>query len=92
MQAVIADGTQIITNPAVMGKFSEDLKGRASEVANSGIAEFAEMNIEAIPAYTISEDRLSFHRQGRDDGYVLNSDGFRIYISGDTEDTPEMRA
>ena len=91
LQAIVADATQIITNPAVMGKLSEGLKGRASEVANGGIAEFAGMKIEAIPAYNISDDRLNFHPQGRDNGYVLNFDGFRIYVSGDTEDTPEMR-
>ena len=92
LQAIVAEGTQIITNPAVMGKLSDGLKERASEVANGGIAEFSGMNIEAIPAYNISEDRLNFHPQGRDNGYILNFDGFRVYISGDTEDTPEMRA
>ena len=38
------------------------------------------------------QERKKFHPKGRDNGYVLNVDGFRIYISGDTEGVPEMRA
>ena len=30
--------------------------------------------------------------KGRGNGYVLTLGGKRVYISGDTEDTPEMRA
>ncbi|MGA8854878.1 MAG: MBL fold metallo-hydrolase, partial [Christiangramia sp.] len=32
------------------------------------------------------------HTKGRGNGYVLEKDGKRLYISGDTEDIPEMRA
>jgi L-ascorbate metabolism protein UlaG (beta-lactamase superfamily) len=35
---------------------------------------------------------MNFHPVGRDNGYVVSVDGLRIYISGDTEDIPEMRA
>lgn len=90
--AIVADSTQIIANPAVMGKLPEALKERASEVANGGTADFAGMVIEAIPAYNTTEERKNFHPEGRDNGYVLNFEGFRMYVSGDTEDIPEMRA
>ena len=33
-----------------------------------------------------------FHDKGRGNGYVLTYGGLRIYIAGDTEATPEMRA
>ncbi|GLQ25482.1 MBL fold metallo-hydrolase [Sulfitobacter pacificus] len=92
LQAIVAENTQLITNPAVMGKLSEGLKARASEVANGGTADFADMVIEAIPAYNTTEERKNFHPEGRDNGYVLNFEGFRMYISGDTEDIPEMRS
>ncbi len=48
--------------------------------------------IEAVPMYNLTEDRLKFHPRGRGNGYVLEVDGKRVYISGDTEDTKEMRA
>jgi len=50
------------------------------------------LTIEAIPAYNTTEERLQFHPKGRDNGYVLSLNGQRLYISGDTEDIPEMRA
>jgi L-ascorbate metabolism protein UlaG (beta-lactamase superfamily) len=49
------------------------------------------LTIEAVPAYNLNADRRDFHPQGRDNGYVLSKDGDRLYFSGDTEDTPEMR-
>jgi len=92
LDAIVGDATQIIANPAVFAMLPEAMQAKAAEVANGGIASFNGLNIEAIPAYNITEERLNFHPQGRDNGYVLNFDGFRMYISGDTEDTPEMRA
>jgi L-ascorbate metabolism protein UlaG (beta-lactamase superfamily) len=47
--------------------------------------------LEAVPSYNITAERLSFHPKGRGNGYVLTIDEKRIYISGDTEDIPEMR-
>ena len=37
-------------------------------------------------------ERQNFHAKGRGNGYLLTLGGTRIYISGDTEDVPEMRA
>ncbi|MEW9921607.1 MBL fold metallo-hydrolase [Marimonas sp. MJW-29] len=92
LAALKGESTQMITNPAVMAKLSDGLKPNTAEVANGGTASFNDLSIEAIPAYNITEERLNFHPQGRDNGYVLNFEGFRVYVSGDTEDIPEMRA
>lgn len=48
--------------------------------------------VEAIPMYNLREEALKFHTKGRGNGYVLTLAGERIYISGDTEDIPEMRS
>jgi L-ascorbate metabolism protein UlaG (beta-lactamase superfamily) len=45
--------------------------------------------IEAIPAYNIGS---SYHPKGNGNGYILAIGGRRVYISGDTDDTTEMRA
>lgn len=47
--------------------------------------------IDVIAAYNKTKERLNFHPKGKGNGYVLNIDGKNIYISGDTEDIPEMR-
>ena len=92
LDAIVGEGTQIIANPAVFAMLPEAMQAKASAVENGGAAVFKELSIDAIPAYNITEERKNFHPMGRDNGYVLNFDGFRVYVSGDTEDTPEMRA
>lgn len=45
------------------------------------------------PVSRTSEDRQQFHPREREDcGYVLTIGGTRIYIDGDGENTPEMKA
>ena len=92
LAGLVGPETQIIANPAVFAMLPEALKANATEIANGGTTSFGAMSLDAIPAYNTTEGRLDFHPQGRDNGYVLGFDGFTIYISGDTEDIPEMRA
>lgn len=49
------------------------------------------IEINAVPAYNTTPDRQIYHPKNRDNGYILNLGGNRIYISGDTEDIPEMQ-
>lgn len=66
--------------------------GYGTPLRNGENGTVAGLAIEAIPAYNTTAERLTFHPKGRDNGYVLSRDGIRLYISGDTEDIPEMRA
>ena len=92
LAAIVGDDTKLICNPAVMAMMPDGLKAKSAEIANGGSTAFGDVGIDALPAYNMTEDRLKFHPKGRDNGYVLNFDGFRVYVSGDTEDIPEMRA
>ncbi len=83
---------RIIANPAVHDQLPEDMKARATAMANGDQASVIGIGIEAVPAYNTTADRLEYHPKGRDNGYVLTIGGKRFYIAGDTEDTPEMRA
>lgn len=49
------------------------------------------IDIAAIPMYNLPNDETSRHTKGRGNGYVLSLGGKKIYLSGDTEDIPEMR-
>jgi L-ascorbate metabolism protein UlaG (beta-lactamase superfamily) len=49
-----------------------------------------DISMKVVPAYNTTPDHLQFHPQGVGNGYVLNIDGLKIYIAGDTEDIPEM--
>ncbi|WP_377506091.1 MBL fold metallo-hydrolase [Octadecabacter sp. R77987] len=92
IDGISTDDTRLVTNPAVHAMLPGDVQTRATAVANGEQTTFQDIAIDAIPAYNTTPERMNFHPQGRDNGYVLTIDGFRIYISGDTEDIPEMRA
>lgn len=92
LAALMGDATVLLVNPAVAEKLPEDLKARATVLANGEDALVGKIDVRAIPAYNTTEDRKKFHPEGRDNGYVLTIDGFRVYISGDTEGTREMMA
>ena len=52
------------------------------------------LKIEAVPAYNIVHMRQSgepFHPKGEGNGYVITFGDKRIYVAGDTENTPEMK-
>jgi L-ascorbate metabolism protein UlaG (beta-lactamase superfamily) len=51
-----------------------------------------EISIAAIPMYNLPETPDARHTKGRGNGYIVGIGGKNIYISGDTEDIPEMRA
>ena len=92
LSALVGENTQIITNPAVYDMLPEDLKAKATALANGENAMIGDISIDAIPAYNITEGRLQYHPEGRDNGYVLGIDGTRVYVAGDTEGIDEMRA
>lgn len=88
----LSPSAHLVVNPAVMAMLPDDLAARATSLANGDSTTREAYDIEAVPAYNTTEGRLDFHPEGRDNGYVVTYDDFRIYISGDTEDIPEMRA
>jgi len=76
---------------AVNERLNEKVKGKRMVINNGETKTINDMDIEAIPMYNLREEALKFHEKGRGNGYVINRRKTRIYISGDTEDIPEMR-
>jgi len=82
--------TQIVANQVVAGK----LPG-TSVLKNGEKKTAAGFQIEAVPAYNLVHKRDSgepFHPKGRDNGYIITFGDQRVYVAGDTENTPEMKA
>lgn len=53
------------------------------------------LKIEAVPAYNIVHTRAPgkpFHPKGIGNGYVITFGDKKVYVAGDTENTPEMKA
>ena len=82
----------IIAPQAVVDKMPDDLKARTTVLANGESKKVSDiLTVDAVPAYNITPGRTN-HPKGRGNGYVLTFGNTRVYVAGDTEDTPEMRA
>jgi len=85
-------GTTVVVPPAVAPNLPADgivivKNGESKEVAGIGV--------EAVPMYNLKRGPSAgqlYHDKGRGNGYVLTFGDKRIYLSGDTECTPEMKA
>jgi len=96
LEAVLpAEGKTVLVVPkTVAEKIPEALRSRTMvRILNNGEkTEAMGIAIEAVPAYNTTPGKERFHPKERDNGYVLTIGGKRVYVAGDTEDTPEMRA
>lgn len=90
LQAVVGPQTKLAAPPSVAEKLPPELRERATVLTNGQSQVVGGLSIQAIPAYNTTPARLQYHPKGRDNGYILTLGGQRLYISGDTEDIPEM--
>jgi L-ascorbate metabolism protein UlaG (beta-lactamase superfamily) len=81
------DNTKIIASKIVVNKIK-----LGHIINNNETTKFGKIKIEAIPMYNTTPERQKFHVKGEGNGYILSIGNERIYISGDTEDIPEMRS
>ncbi len=90
LAAVRTPKTVVVVSPSCAGKVDGALvlhNGEEKTVA--GVA------ITAVPAYNIVHRRPDggpFHPKGDGNGYILTFGDTRVYVAGDTENTPEMKA
>jgi L-ascorbate metabolism protein UlaG (beta-lactamase superfamily) len=90
IEAVRKDGTEIIVAAKCAGKVP------GAVVMKNGEARSARgIRIEAVPAYNLVHMRAAnspFHPKGDGNGYLLALGSRRVYVAGDTENVPEMKA
>ena len=79
------DDTKILLNAK-----SRDQLGKGEAIANGESRKVGPVEVTAVPAYNFSEGHQNFHPKGNGNGYILDFDGFRVYVAGDTEDIDEM--
>lgn len=82
--------TKIVVNQAAGGKLQGGVVLKNGEKKT-----VAGLQIEAVPAYNLVHKRESgepFHPKGRDNGYIITFGDKRVYVAGDTENHPEMKA
>ncbi len=90
LNEVVGPKTQLVAPPGLAGALSRGLKSKTIADASGADTEKVGFKLEAVASYNTTPPRKRFHPKGQGNGYVLNLGGKRIYISGDTEGTPEM--
>lgn len=92
LQAMELEETRIFVPQAVKDELPAEMGEKITVIENGESEDFMDFTIEAVPMYNLPEDDPeSRHPKGRGNGYIIEKEGTRLYISGDTEDIPEMR-
>lgn len=82
----------MVVPPAVAAQLPAEYKARTRMLSNGQQLDTLGLRVAAVPMYNLPETADSRHPKGRGNGYVLSLGGKSVYLSGDTEDIPEMRA
>lgn len=87
---ILKAGTRVVVSSSCDGRLEDALVLQNGETTTA-----AGLEIEAVPAYNIQHMRSPgqpYHPEGNGNGYVITFGDLRVYVAGDTENTPEMKA
>ena len=90
LRAVRTTNTMVVLTSKCAGKVAG-----GTVMTNGDVRTVLGIKVEAVPAYNLVNKRPDgqpFHPKGEGNGYVLTFGDKRVYIAGDTENTPEMKA
>lgn len=93
LTSVVGTSTSLIVPQAVKDMLPAALATKAKVLANDASITEKGFQITAIPMYNLpGAENANRHTKGRGNGYVIERDGYRVYVAGDTAGIPEMRA
>jgi L-ascorbate metabolism protein UlaG (beta-lactamase superfamily) len=84
-----------VTTFVLLTKLCAEQLRDGTVMKNGNVITIMGIRIEAVPAYNLVHKRPDgafYHPKGDGNGYVLTFGDKRVYIAGDTENTPEMKA
>ena len=89
VKTIRKEGTEIVLTEACAEKVAGGIV-----MQNGDVRTVQGLKIEAVPAYNIVHMRSGnspYHPKGVGNGYVITFGNTRVYVAGDTENTPEMK-
>jgi len=90
LEQVRTDRTEIVLTEVC----AQQMKG-GIVMRNGDVTTVQGLTVEAVPAYNIVHMRspgVPFHPKGIGNGYIVTFGDTRVYVAGDTENIPEMKA
>jgi L-ascorbate metabolism protein UlaG (beta-lactamase superfamily) len=94
LEQIITERTAVVLTPICAEKMSGQIRN-PTVMANGEVKTTLGLKIEAVPAYNLVHMRSSgqpYHPKGEGNGYVITFGDKRVYVAGDTENTPEMKS
>lgn len=91
IDSIKTDRTIIFAPPAVAEKLNISDTAKIRILKNGQESGYHGISVKAVPMYNLPQTADSRHPKGRGNGYVIDLAGKKVYVSGDTEDIPEMR-
>lgn len=89
IEKIRTDSTKIILTKLCSDKIPDGII-----MKNGDVKTIKGIKIEAVPAYNLIHKRDNgepFHVKGECNGYVITFGDKKVYVAGDTENTPEMK-
>ncbi len=89
VKAIKKTNTDIVLTEKCTGKIDGII------MKNGDVKTVMGLKIEAVPAYNIvhmRRENMPYHPKGDGNGYIITFGDKRVYVAGDTENTPEMKA
>jgi L-ascorbate metabolism protein UlaG (beta-lactamase superfamily) len=90
LTAIAGDAT-ILAPQAVYDRLTNTQKQQTRILTNGSSTMSNGLTITAVPMYNLPETTDSRHTKGRGNGYVIERNGYRVYVAGDTSGILEMR-
>ena len=90
LKAITEDKTKTFISAIAHEKWNQGMVLRPGQTVSVD-----KITVETLPAYNLVHMRDNgqpYHVKGECNSYILNFGGLRIFIGGDTENTPEMKA
>ncbi|WP_236974375.1 MBL fold metallo-hydrolase [Membranihabitans maritimus] len=92
LKGITLDNTKLIAPQSVVDNLGDVEFSTIQVLKNDETTHFYGINIQAFPMYNLPGSGTIRHEKGWGNGYILTFGDKKVYISGDTEDIPEMRA
>jgi len=90
IELLSTEQTRLLVNPACGERV-----GAGVVMRNGDVTKVGEITVAAVPAYNLANKRENgqpYHPRGEGNGYVITLGDTRVYVAGDTENIPEMKA
>ena len=92
LKQIIKEKTILIVPQVVADELPSNFSSKIFVMGNGEVSDHLGFKIEAIPMYNLPGPSENFHTKGRGNGYVIEREGKRVYVAGDTAGIGEMRA